>query len=302
MSPPAGRLPPLGALRAFEAAARHLSFTRAADELHVTQAAISHQIRQLEDDLGSRLFVRLNRALRLTDDGRALLPFVRDGFAQLRAGIDRLRAAGRGGVLTLTAPPSFAASWLVPRLGRFQAAHPGLEVRLHTSTRMVDFRREGIDAGIRYGRGTWPSLATVRLLADDLFPVCAPALRDQARRDLAGVPLLHVQNFPDDWRRWLAAAGIEGVDPERGSWLDSAALAYEAAASGLGVAMGRSNLVADAIAAGRLVAPFGVELPADVAYYLVCPPESAGLAKVVAFRDWLLAEVGKAAAGPAGAA
>jgi LysR family glycine cleavage system transcriptional activator len=300
MTLPEGRLPPLGALRAFEAAARHLSFTRAAAELHVTQAAISHQIRLLEEAVGLRLFVRLNRSLRLTDEGRALLPFVRDGFAQLRAGVDRLRAAGRSGVLTLTAPPSFAASWLVPRLVRFQAAHPEVEVRLQTSMRLVDFAREGIDAGIRYGRGSWPGLLAQRLLSEDLFPVCAPGLLREGRLDLTSVQLLHVETFPDDWRRWLAVAGIGGVDPERGSWFDAAALAHEAAANGLGVAMGRRHLVAAAIDAGRLVAPFGVELPADVAYFFVCPPERAGLAKVVTFRDWLLAEVAQAAGAKAG--
>jgi LysR family glycine cleavage system transcriptional activator len=300
MTPPIARLPPLGALRAFEAAARHLSFTAAAGELHVTQAAISHQVRQLEEDLGLRLFVRLNRALRLTEDGRTLLPFVRDGFSQIRAGVERLRAAGRGGVLTLTAPPSFAASWLVPRLVRFQASHPGLEVRLQTSMRLVDLAREGIDAGIRYGRGMWPGLVAERLFSDELFPVCAPGLVETARRGLAALQLLHIQSFPDDWRRWLAAAGIGGVDPEKGSWLDSATLAYEAAASGLGVAMGRSRLVAAAIEAGRLAAPFGVELPADIAYFLVFPPDNARLAKLVIFRDWLLGEVAKSAAASAG--
>jgi LysR family glycine cleavage system transcriptional activator len=299
MTPPTARLPPLGALRAFETAARHLSFTAAAAELHVTQAAISHQIRQLEEDLGLRLFVRLNRALRLTEEGRTLLPFVRDGFSQIRAGVERLRAAGRGGVLTLTAPPSFAASWLVPRLVRFQASHPGLEVRLQTSMRLVDLAREGIDAGIRYGRGAWPGLAAERLFSDELFPVCAPGLVETARRDLATLQLLHIESFPDDWRRWLAAAGIGGVDAEKGSWFDAAALAYEAAASGLGVAIGRSHLVAAAIEAGKLVAPFGVELPAEVAYYLVHPPESASLAKVATFRAWLRAEVARGAGGAA---
>lgn len=287
------RLPPLGALRAFEAAARHLSFTRAAEELHVTQAAISHQIRQLEEDLEVRLFRRLNRALRLTEEGQLLAPLLRDGFALLIAGVDRVRSAAQGGVLTVTAPPSFAASWLVPRLVAFQRLRPDIEVRLLSTMRKVDLLREGVDLGIRYGRGDWPGLLTERLMTDELFPVCAPAVRERGLCDpaqLAAVQLLHVQTFPDDWRRWLAAAGVHDLDPERGSWFDTASAAYEAAAAGLGVAMGRRQLVGDALAAGRLVVPFAIELPADVAYYIVLPPEHRGLAKVEAFCAWLRAE------------
>lgn len=297
---PARRLPPLAALRAFDAAARHLSFTRAAEELHVTQAAVSHQIRQLEADLGVRLFRRLSRALRLTEEGQLLAPFLRDGFALLVAGVDRVRSATQGGALTVTAPPSFAASWLVPRLVEFQRRHPEIEVRLVSTMRKVDLLREGIDVGIRYGRGDWPGLQAERLMSDELFPVCAPSLRDFAGPQpdrLAAVQLLHVQLFPDDWRRWLAAAGVAGVDPERGSWFDTADGAYAAAAAGLGVAMGRRQLVAEALAAGRLVAPFATELPADVAYYLIVPPEHRGLARIEAFRAWLR-EAASAAPGP----
>lgn len=289
MSPPR-RLPPLAALRAFEAAARHLSFTRAADELHVTQAAVSHQIRQLEEDLGVRLFRRLSRALRLTEEGQLLAPFLRDGFALLLAGVDRVRSAAQGGVLTVTAAPSFAASWLVPRLVQFQRRHPEIEVRLVSTMRKLDLLREGIDVGIRYGRGGWPGLFAERLMTDDLFPVCAPGLLDgvgSGPHALASVQLLHVQAFPDDWPRWLTAAGVGEVDAERGSWFDTAGAAYEAAAAGLGVAMGRRQLVADALAAGRLLAPFATALPAEVAYYLVLPPEHRGIARVEAFCAWL---------------
>lgn len=293
MKLPAGRLPSLGGLRAFDAAARQLSFTRAAEELHVTQAAISHQIRELEEELGLPLFVRLNRAVRLTDAGELLLPHVRDGFDQLRRGVERLRDIGSAGRLTLTAPPSFVGAWLVPRLHRFQAAHPDIEVHLLSGTRMLDLVREGVDVGIRYGRGGWPGLQVERLLSDELFPVCSPALAQRLRdpADLARVQLLHIQNFPDDWRRWLSAAGQGGLDPERGSWFDSLRNACEAAAAGMGVVLGRPSMVGDFLADGRLVKPFAIELPAEVAYYLVMPPANRGLPKVVAFRTWLRAEV-----------
>jgi LysR family glycine cleavage system transcriptional activator len=283
----------LGGLRAFEAAARHLSFTKAAAELHVTQAAISHQIRELEEELGERLFVRLNRALRLSEAGALMLPHVRDGFAQLRQGVERLRELGRGGVLTLTAPPSFAGAWLVPRLRRFQAAHPEIEVHLLAGTRLLDLAREGVDVGIRYGRGNWPGLHVERLLSDDLFPVCNPALAAGLAdpKDLARLQLLHVENFPDDWRRWLSAAGLGEIDPERGSWFDTVHAVYDAAVSGMGVAMGRPSLVAEFLADGRLVKPFTIELPAEVAYYLVSPPASLASPRVAAFSAWLRTEV-----------
>ncbi|HMR29561.1 MAG TPA: transcriptional regulator GcvA [Geminicoccaceae bacterium] len=293
MSLPAGRLPSLGGLRAFEAAGRHLSFTRAADELHVTQAAISHQIRELEEELGLKLFVRLNQALRLSEAGELLLPHVRDGFGQLRRGVDRLREIGNAGVLKLTAPPSFAGAWLVPRLHRFQARHPEIEVHLLAGIRMLDYAREGVDVGIRYGRGNWPGLHVERLLSDDLFPVCSPALAAGLKSpgDLAGLQLLHIENFPDDWRRWLQAAGAGDVDPERGSWFDSVRNAYDAAASGMGVALGRPTLMGDLLATGRLVRPFDVELPAEVGYYLVSHPHGLRLPKVEAFGRWLRDEV-----------
>ncbi|HET6469023.1 MAG TPA: transcriptional regulator GcvA [Geminicoccaceae bacterium] len=301
----ADRLPPLGALRAFEAAGRLASFTRAAEELHVTQTAVSHQIRRLEEDLGCRLFRRLTRSLVLTEEGRELLPFVRDGFARLEAGVARVRAQERSGMLTVTAPPSFAGAWRVPRLVRFQARHPEIEVQLLAVPRMVDFAREPVDIGIRYGRGEWPGLTAERLLAEELFPVCAPALRSgpaaiRAPEDLARHHLIHVLQFPDDWRRWLSIAGVAGVDPERGPRFDTVTLAYEAAAAGMGVALGRKNVVQEFLASGRLVAPFRVEMPTDAAYYLVWPPEHGTRAKVRAFRDWVLAEVGEARTGEGG--
>jgi LysR family glycine cleavage system transcriptional activator len=291
----AERLPALGTLRVFEAAARRLSFTAAADELAVTQAAVSHQIKALEDDLGVRLFHRAPRGLALTEEGAALFGPVHAAFDRVREGIGRVRALRRGGTLTVTASPSLAGAWLVPRLVRFHAAHPEIEVRVLASPRLVDLAAEGVDAGIRYGRGRWAGLVAEPLMREELFPVCAPAavtgpdaLRHPA--DLARATLVHVIPYPDDWRRWLQAAGVAGLDPERGPKLETADLAYAAAASGLGVAIGRGPLVAPLLARGALVRPFAIELPGDLAYYCIHPEGRGDLPKVRAFRDWVLAE------------
>ena len=226
----ATRLPPLNALRTFEAAARHLSFTKAADELFVTQAAVSHQIRTLEEHLGTVLFRRMNRSLMLTDEGQALLPAVREAFDLLSAGVRRVQDLCSGGALTISTTPSFAASWLVGRLARFQALHPEIELQLSATARLVDFAREDIDCGIRYGMGDWPGLISQRLFQTALVPVCSPLLLNGAnplRRpdDLAQHTLLHALDDPDDWRLWLRAAGVGGVDPTRG-------LKFELGASG----------------------------------------------------------------------
>jgi LysR family glycine cleavage system transcriptional activator len=293
----AGRLPPLSALRTFEAAARHLSFTRAAEELHVTQAAVSHQIRALEDHLGVRLFRRLNRRLLLTDEGQLLVPSVRRAFDELVAGVERVRAHGSGGSLSISTTPSIAASWLAGRLGRFQALHPAFEIRLMATPRLVDFAREGIDCGIRYGFGDWPGLQAVRLFEASLLPFCSPSLLDgphplRGPADLVYHTLLHTLDAMDDWRLWLRAAGVQGVDPERGPKFDSMPLALQAAISGAGVAIGSGALVAEDLAAGRLIRPFDLELPSECAYYFVVPETSADQPKIRAFRDWLVVEVG----------
>ncbi|MGH6912664.1 MAG: transcriptional regulator GcvA [Geminicoccales bacterium] len=295
------RLPPLNALRTFEAAARHLSFTKAAAELFVTQAAVSHQIKALEDSLGLPLFRRLNRALLLTDEGQALLPYVRGAFDQLVEGVRRLRQQCSSGVLTISVLPSLASAWLIPRLRRFQTAHAEIEVHLTATERLVDFAREPVDAGIRYGRGSWPGLRAERLLSADLMVVCSPLLLDGPRPlrtpdDLVHHQLLHVLNAPDEWRMWLTAAGVAGVDPDRGLKFDHGALVIQAAVNGMGVAMGSSALVAEDLAAGRLVEPFDIELPIDSAYYFIAPGATADQPKIRAFRDWLLEEASASAA------
>ncbi|MDH3771746.1 MAG: transcriptional regulator GcvA [Nitrospirota bacterium] len=290
------RLPGLHALRMFEAAARHLSFTKAAAELFVTQTAVSHQIKALEAQLGVQLFRRSGRTLLLTDEGQALLPYVKDAFDALAVGVRRIQEQSAGGVLTISVLPSIASNWLLPRLRRFQTAQPEIEVHLTATERLVDFAREAVDAGIRYGEGSWQGLRAERLLSAEMSPVCSPLLLDGPTplaepADLADHRLLHVLNEPDEWRMWLHAAGVEGVDPDRGIKFDTTALAVQAAVNGMGVAMGRGPLVAGDLATGRLVEPFDLELPSSCAYYFVAPETSADQAKIQAFRDWLLEEV-----------
>lgn len=292
------RLPPLNAVRAFEAAARHLSFTRAAEELHVTQAAVSHQIKSLEESLGLRLFDRRHRALALTAAGQRYLPGVRAAFERLATATEQLVGAEARGAVTVSMLSAFATKWLLPRLSRFRAAQPEIDVRITTSTQLVEFGRDDVDMAIRYGHGRWPGVEAVRLVSEDLFPVCAPALLDgksplRQPTDLAHQTLLHVGAFPEDWRVWLTAAEVSGVDPTRGPQFDMTLLALDAAANGLGVALGRTALVAEDLASGRLVKPFELIVPIETAYYVVTPARRALAPKVAAFRDWLLQEAGE---------
>lgn len=289
------RVPPLTHLQAFEAAARHRSFSRAADELNVTQGAISHRIKALEEMLGRPLFRRTGRGIALTEIGEAYLPVVREAFDRLAEGTVRLFAAGGTRTLTVTLLPTFAMQWLIPRLGGFHAAHPDAEVHLITTDRVVDLSREDVDVGIRSGRGAWPGLRTDRLFGEDLVPVCSPALRDgpeplAAPADLARHTLLHSSDDEDDWRLWLEAAGVEGVEPYGGQWFDNMALALSAAYAGLGVAVAPHAYVADDIAEGWLVTPFDFTYDFEDAVYLVCPEATAERPKIITFREWLLAE------------
>jgi LysR family transcriptional regulator, glycine cleavage system transcriptional activator len=296
MSP---RLPPLNALRAFEAAARHLSFTKAAAELHVTQAAISHQIKTLEEHLGVPLFQRRNKAVLLTDAGQLCLPGVRDGFARLAEAVDGLRALKIDNVLGVTTSPSFAAKWLVPRLERFRAANPEFDVRIDASTQLVDFARENFDVGIRYGRGSYAGLTSESLFGTEVFPVCSPRLRKGAQAlrtpaDLKLHTLLHTEwlarDEEPDWRMWLLAADVPDVDWTRGPQFNDGALAIQAAIEGQGVALGRDALVAADLKAGRLVRPFRLSVAGRFHYYLVYLPTALKRPKVALFRDWLLSE------------
>ena len=292
------RLPSLNGLRAFEAAARHLSFTLAAAELNVTQTAISHQIKRLEEELGLPLFVRKNRALALTPKARDYLPGVRAAFNDLRLATDRLLRKDEDNVLTVSTLASHAAKWLLPRLSAFQEAHPGIDVRITTSSSLVDFKSADVDAAIRYGRGHWQGLRAQWLMADELFPVCSPALLDGARplrcpEDLTHHTLLHTSaGYDDDWRQWLTAAGLPtDISRQPGVSFDLIFMTVQAAIDGIGVAMGRTSYVQDDIAKGRLVVPFKIALPADAGFYLVSPESREEPPKLKLFRQWLLAAV-----------
>jgi LysR family glycine cleavage system transcriptional activator len=299
-------LPSLSGLRAFEAAARHLSFTRAAEELNVTQTAISHLIRRLEEQLGIPLFVRRNRALELTREAESYLPAVRGAFEDLRRATERLRRPEREGLLTVstTASLSLAAKWLVTRVAAFQDANPGIEVRITTSSHLVDFQRDEVDMAVRYGRGNWPGLRTDWLMAEDMFPVCSPALvaGEKPLRtpdDLAHHTLLHATVSREDWQLWLTAAGLPvSLATRRGLSFDQSFMAIQAAVEGLGVALGRTRFVEADIAAGRLVVPFNVVLPADAGFYIVVPEATADTPKIALFRDWLIGSVAPGAVAP----
>jgi len=289
------RLPPLNALRDFEAAARHLSFTKAAEELHVTHGAVSRQVKSLEDYLGLPLFRRLNRALRLTDEGQAYARSVRELLDSLAEATRRLRTPRETGGLTVSTTYSFTSGWLVPRLGRFRALHPDIDVRLQANDQVVEFARDNVDLAIRYGRGNYPGLAAERLMGDDYTPVSNPALlkgKHPLRKpaDLKYHVLLHEEGNEVDWRIWLMAAGVQGVDATRGPVFSHSTMAIQAAIRGEGVALGRTALIEEELASGQLVRLFDLRLDAVMAYYIVCPPRALERPKVRAFRDWLLEE------------
>ena len=294
------QLPPVNALRAFEAAARHLSVSKAAAELHVTPAAVSHQVKSLESWLGVQLFRRLNRRVLLTDAGQTCLRGLRDGFDLLAATVERVRAQSSSGLLTVSAAPSFAGKWLVIRLDGFRRAHPEIDVRIDASNALSDFERDNVDVGIRYGRGVYPGLRSDRLLSESVFPVCSPKLlrgREALRapRDLARHTLLHIDmpmmgETEPTWEMWLLAAGARGIDWTRGPRFSVSSMAIETAIAGQGVVLGSDVLCAADLASGRLVKPFDVRLALDFGYWVVSPQATADRPKVAAFREWLLAE------------
>lgn len=293
----------LNALRAFEASARHQSFSLAAQELNVTPAAVGQLVRTLEDWLGSPLFVRSTSGrarLVTTEVAEQALPDIRAGLERLAVGLERLRSGSAGGVLTVTVSPAFAAKWLLPRIERFQAAWPETDLRLDTSLKPVDFVAQRIDVGVRYGRGQWPGLAAEKLMDEEVYPVCAPALLAtatlQAPGDLRGQVLIHDQSVDTStgfasWQAWLRHAGVQGVPTDRGLRINNSAAVLQAAIDGQGVALARSVMAHDDLAAGRLVRLFPqVRLESALAYYVVYRPECIAQPKVAAFRDWLLRE------------
>ena len=290
----ARRLPSLNALRAFEAAARHESFTEAAQELCVTQGAVSHQVKALEADLGCRLFNREHRRLVITAAGTAYLAVVRDAFDRLAAGTENLLQRHNAGALTVSTSPNFASKWLVHRLGRFAEQHPAIDLRVSATLQHIDFAREDFDLAIRHGDGNWPSLHVTRLCVEELFPVCSPSFmrgRDALRSpaDLKHHTLLHI-NERADWGKWLDAAGVTGVDFTHGPIFNQASMAIDAAIDGQGIALARSALTAWDLGSGRLVRPFPLALKVPYSYWIVCPKVTAALPKISTFRKWLLDE------------
>ena len=292
-------LPPLNALRAFESAGRHLSFTKAAAELNVTPAAVSHQVKALEELLGVPLFRRLTRALRLTDAGRAALPTLSQGFDTLAQGVEQVRAHSESGVLTVSVSPSFGAMWLVPRLERFRIRHPDIEIRIDGTDRRVDLTRDDADVALRYGPGGYKGVRVDWLFSQVNTPVCSPVLlsgEHPLRRpdDLRHHTLLHIdwKDAEASWRMWLLAAGLHDIDPTRGPRFTMESMAVQAALDGQGVALVGDMLVADDLAAGRLVRPIDPSLstPLTFSYYLLSAKDGAEQPKVAAFRDWLLEE------------
>jgi LysR family glycine cleavage system transcriptional activator len=275
-------LPPLNSLRAFEAAGRHLSLTRAARELHVTAAR------------------RVGNSLLLTDAGQACLPGLGEGFDRLAEAIERLKAHDARGPLHVSVAPAFASKWLVPRLERFDAAHPAIDVRISASLEVVDLDREGFDAAIRLGSGSYPGLEVHELFAESVVPMCRPDLIEgphplRTPEELRHHVLLHddslrFERAAPDWPMWLTAAGVKDVDASRGPHFSHPDHAMQAAMDGAGVVLGWHTLAAADLAAGRLVIPFDVTLPMKLSFFFVCPQVAAKRPKVVAFRDWLLEE------------
>jgi LysR family transcriptional regulator, glycine cleavage system transcriptional activator len=324
------RLPPLHALRAFEAAARHLSFKHAAAELHVTAGAVSHQVKLLESRLGVALFRRLTRALELTPEGQLLRPKLSEGLASIEAAVNAVRRREEACTLNVLAPPNFAARWLIPRLNGFTSAHPDLELHLASRQSMIDGRdavdlvqRTSDGAGgpqlvgapqhapvvsIRFGTGHYPGAQVDEVFAAEYVPVCSPRLLegDHALRrpeDLRSHTLIHDDTVLDEnarpnWSAWLETVGVEGVDAARGPRFSDASLAIEAAIEGMGVALAVKPLLASEIEAGRLVVPFDIGAPANWAYFLVCPEGVADRPPIAAFRRWLLDEARFAKAVP----
>jgi LysR family transcriptional regulator, glycine cleavage system transcriptional activator len=290
------RLPSLNALKAFEAAARHESFTRSAEELCVTQGAVSHQVKALEAELGLKLFNRERQRLVITDAGREYLAVVRDAFDRIALGTARLTERQASGVLTVSTSPDFAAKWLVHRLGRFSEMHPDIDLRVSANLHHVDFAREDVDMAVRHGTGdaSWKGLHGVRLATEELFPVCSPHLLPIRKKphpiaSALHLPLLHLDDY-SGWTRWLEASGIKLSKPLQGLVLNRASMVIDAAINGQGIGLARSTLAASDLINKRLIAPFDVRLPLSSAYWVVAPRAMADLPKIATFRGWLLNE------------
>ena len=291
-------LPPLNALRAFEAIARHLSFAKAADELHVTPAALSHQIRALEEQLGLPLFHRRIRSIELTDAGRLIYPGLHAGFESVRGAMAQLERDRSGNVLVISATPGLVAKWLMPRLWRFLHDHPDIDARVSAAMKIADFSAEGVDVALRLSKGDHPDLYVEKLSDDAVLPLCSPRLVEQGLRsaaDLPRFPLIHYDiamsmRSPPLWADWFAVAGVQG-NATRGLRVNVADHALDAAVAGAGVSLSFKLIASDDVHSGRLVCPFGPELPLASGYHFVCPKGHEKRPNVRAFHDWLFAEM-----------
>jgi len=287
------RLPPMQALRAFEAAAREQSLTKAAHSLSLTHGAISHQIKGLEEDLGVRLVERAGRGIRLTDEGERFARRVRTAFAELSAAVTELNTRANPRQLRVSVVPSFAARWLLPRIGRFVAAYPDIDLDVRANAANIDFANDDSDVAVRYGYGDWPGLGVEFLLEDHFFPVCSPRLaggRLPAHpADLAGHRLL--RSVDEFWKPWFEAAGLDWPEPERGPAFNDSSHLVQAAAEGQGIALTRTTLLGNDLRNGVLVRLFDIELPSQRKHYLVYPSRTANSAKLAHFRQWLHDEI-----------
>jgi LysR family transcriptional regulator, glycine cleavage system transcriptional activator len=288
------RLPSLNALKAFESAARHESFTRAAVEMSVTQGAVSHQVKALEQDLGFKLFNRERQRLVITQAGRDYLLVVSDAFDRIALGTARVTQQHQSGILTVSTSPDFAAKWLVHRLGRFAGQHPEIDLRVSATMHHVDFASEDVDMAVRHGDGQWAGLDAVQLCKEELFPVCSPSMFADATQPLVASsvlshPLIHLDNHTG-WSRWLTQANVAFKPPLQGLVMNRASMVIDAAANGQGIGLTRSALAAWDLLNHRLVAPFSQTLALTGSYWIVVPKATKDLTKVDAFRKWLIAE------------
>lgn len=291
------RIPPLNALRAFEAAARNLSFTKASSELHVTQGAVSRQVRLLEEFFGLQLFERTPRGVELNHVGAIYATAITDALDKITRATKKVQTTSTYTVLTIRGFTNLLVRWLTPLLPDFHLRHPNIEVRLICAGDPVDFDRDKVDLGIRYGFGRWNNLQSDPLFMDELTPVCSPGVRDALKlkqpTDLARCTLLHLNLRQADWPDWCALAGVELPEASRNIHLEDLGVAYQCAIAGQGVAMGQHQYIREYLATGQLVAPFSHVLKRGLGYYLVCQKDRAALAKVVAFRAWLGSAIGR---------
>ncbi len=299
----ADRLPPMQALRAFEAAARAGSLTRAAESLNLTHSAISHQIKALESEFGVRLIERAGRGIRLTDEGERFATRIRAVLSDLADALREVTERTHGPRLRVSVIPSFAARWLLPRIGRFIAAHPDIDLDVSANNQLVDFKRNDVDVAIRHGLGEWPGLVSEHLLDDVYFPVCSPKLaggRLPVRpEDLSRYTLLRSEG--EFWKPWFEGAGLDWPEPARGPMFNDTSHTIQAAIEGQGVALARSSLIGNDVHNGVLVRLFDVIVPSSRKYFLVYPPRFAESPKLAPFRKWLFDEVASESAGEASA-